>query len=149
MVIGSGSGLEVSFEVAERGFSAAVVEEGLFGGTCLNRGCIPSKTLINCADVMKTAQWAEAFGIKARVEAVDWKFIVQRASEEVDADARSIEEGNRQIANILVVKGRRKFAGQKNLEDTIDAVFTREDVERPKPDPEIYLLAAQKFGVAP
>ena len=36
-----------------------------------------------------------------------------------------------------------------DLEDTLDAVFTREDVERPKPDPEIYLLAAQKFGVDP
>lgn len=36
-----------------------------------------------------------------------------------------------------------------DLEDSLNAVFTREDVERPKPDPEIYLLAAQKFGVAP
>ena len=44
--IGSGSGLEVSAEADELGLSVAVVEEGPFGGTCLNRGCIPSKTLI-------------------------------------------------------------------------------------------------------
>ena len=54
MVIGSGSGLEVSSEAAERGLSVAVVEEGPFGGTCLNRGCIPSKMLIHSADVMET-----------------------------------------------------------------------------------------------
>ena len=35
------------------------------------------------------------------------------------------------------------------LESSLDAVFTREDVEKPKPDPEIYLLAAQKLGVPP
>ena len=50
MVIGSGSGLEISSEAAERGLSVAVVEEGVFGGTCLNRGCIPSKVLIHSAD---------------------------------------------------------------------------------------------------
>ena len=116
MVIGSGSGLEVSSEAAERGLSVAVVEEGPFGGTCLNRGCIPSKMLIHCADLMETVQRFEAFGIKARVEAVDWQFIVQRASEEVDADARSVEEGNRQVPNISVFKGGGKFVGPKTLE---------------------------------
>ena len=52
IVIGSGSGLEVSSEAAERGLSVAVVEHGPFGGTCLNRGCIPSKMLIHSAGVI-------------------------------------------------------------------------------------------------
>ena len=46
MVIGSGSGLEVSSEAVGLGLSVAIIEEGPFGGTCLNRGCIPSKMLI-------------------------------------------------------------------------------------------------------
>ena len=54
MVLGSGSGLEVSSEAAGLGLSVAIMEEGPFGGTCLNRGCIPSKMLIHCADVMDT-----------------------------------------------------------------------------------------------
>ena len=66
MVIGSGSGLEVSSEAAERGLSVAVVEDGPFGGTCLNRGCIPSKMLIHSADVMETIKTAERFGIRAQ-----------------------------------------------------------------------------------
>ena len=70
MVIGSDSGLEVSSEAAERGLSVAAVEEGPFGGTGLNRGCIPSKMLIHSTDVMKTILGAERFGIRAKVEAV-------------------------------------------------------------------------------
>lgn len=116
MVIGSGSGLEISAEAADRGLSVAVVEEGPFGGTCLNRGCIPSKMLIHCADVMETIQRAELFGIKAKVEAVDWQSIIRRVVEEVDGDARAVEAGNRQTPNITVFKGSGSFAGAKTLE---------------------------------
>jgi len=116
IVIGSGSGLEVSSEAAARGLSVAVVEEGPFGGTCLNRGCIPSKMLIHCADVMETIQRAGLFGIKAKVESVDWHYIIKRAYDEIDEDARAIEEGNRHAPNITVFKGTSKFVGQKTLE---------------------------------
>ena len=116
IVIGSGSGLEVSAEAAGRGMSVAVVEEGPFGGTCLNRGCIPSKMLIHCADVMETIQRSELFGIKARVESVDWQHIIRRAFDEVDEDARGIEEGNRQSPNITVFKGPGRFVQSKTLE---------------------------------
>ena len=115
IVIGSGSGLEVSADVSDAGRSVAVIEEGPFGGTCLNRGCIPSKMLIHCADVMQTVQNAAAFGIHAKVERIDWRFIVQRAFEEVDADAAMIERGNRQSENIEVFKGRGRFTGPKTI----------------------------------
>ena len=46
IVIGAGSGLLISSYAAEQGFKVAVIDEGPFGGTCLNRGCIPSKMLI-------------------------------------------------------------------------------------------------------
>jgi len=116
IVIGSGSGLEVSSEAADRGLSVAVVEHGPFGGTCLNRGCIPSKMLIHSADVMETIQRAQLFGIKAEVSAVDWDFIIKRASDSVDGDARSVEEGNRQHANISVLRGTGRFVGEKILD---------------------------------
>ncbi len=118
IVIGSGSGLEVSSEAAQRGLSVAVVEQGPFGGTCLNRGCIPSKMLIHCADVIESIRRSELFGIKARVDAVDWGFIISRAFEQIDAEARAIEEANRQAANITVYKGRGRFIGRKTLEVT-------------------------------
>jgi dihydrolipoamide dehydrogenase len=115
IVIGSGSGLEVSADLSDAGWSVAIIEEGPFGGTCLNRGCIPSKMLIHCADVMLTVENAAAFGIHAKVESIDWQFIVKRAFEEVDADAAMIERGNRQSENIEVFKGRGQFTGPKTL----------------------------------
>ena len=116
IVIGSGSGLEVSSEAADRGLSVAVVEHGPFGGTCLNRGCIPSKMLIHSADVMETIRRAELFGIKAQVSAVDWDFIVKRVVDTVDADAGAVEEGNRQQPNITVFKDTGRFVEPKVLE---------------------------------
>ena len=115
IVIGSGSGLEVSADVSDAGQSVAIVEEGPFGGTCLNRGCIPSKMLIHCADVMQTIQNAAAFGIQAKVESIGWQFIVNRAFEEVDADAAMIERGNRNAENVEVFKGRGRFTGPKSM----------------------------------
>ncbi len=116
IVIGSGSGLEVSSDAANRGQSVAVIESGPFGGTCLNRGCIPSKMLIHSADVAETIKRAGLFGIDAALRAIDWKFIIDRATTEVDGDARSIEQGNREHPNISVFKGTARFVGHKTLE---------------------------------
>ena len=116
IVIGSGSGLEVSTRASELGLSVAVVEEGPFGGTCHNRGCIPSKMLIHSADVMETIRGAGAFGIKAVVESVDWSGMVRRVFDDIDREAADIEEANRQDSNISVYKGRATFVGTKVLE---------------------------------
>ena len=116
IVIGSGSGLEISSEAAARGLSVAVVEQGPFGGTCLNRGCIPSKMLIHSADVMETIRGAGRFGIKAEVSAVDWQAIVSRVVNVIDADARAVEDGNRRNPNITVFKDTARFVGRKALE---------------------------------
>ena len=56
IVIGSGSGLEISSEAAELGLSVAVVEQGPFGGTCLNAGCIPSKALLESSELYHRTQ---------------------------------------------------------------------------------------------
>jgi len=116
VVIGSGSGLEVSSEAADRGLSVAVVEHGPFGGTCLNRGCIPSKMLIHSADVMETIRRAELFGITAQMSAVDWDFIVKRVINTIDADAQGIEEANRQHPNVTVFKDSGRFVEHKVLQ---------------------------------
>ena len=98
------------------GLSVAVVENGPFGGTCLNRGCIPSKMLIHSADVMETIKRAELFGIKASVEAVDWDFIIRRVYDEIDSDAQAVEEGNRTAPNTTVYKGVGRFVAEKTVE---------------------------------
>lgn len=65
VVMGGGSGLTAAYYAEKDGKSVAVIEErpDAFGGTCVNRGCIPTKGLIQSAEVIKTIREAERFGI--------------------------------------------------------------------------------------
>ena len=78
IVIGTGSGVSIADSAAAEGLTAAIVENGPFGGTCVNRGCIPSKQLIHSADVMEVIDKAADFGIIAHVDYIDWEKIVSR-----------------------------------------------------------------------
>jgi mycothione reductase len=95
LVIGSGSGMIVASNAVASGLKTAVVDFGPMGGTCLNRGCIPSKTLIYPADVIATIEEAEKIGINAKVNSIDFERIMKRMHEFVSEDsqrqARSVE----------------------------------------------------------
>jgi len=115
IVIGAGSGLTISSYAAEKGLKVAVVESGPFGGTCLNRGCIPSKMLIYSADVAETIRKSKQFGIDAKITKINWKQIVSRVNQTVDEEAKEIELGNRQTKNITVYRTQGQFIGKKLL----------------------------------
>ncbi|MDH5020313.1 dihydrolipoyl dehydrogenase [Halobacterium rubrum] len=93
LVIGTGSGLDVANVAANQGQSVAIVEKGRIGGTCLNRGCIPSKQLLYHADVLETIDRAGEFGIEASVEDVAFADIVREVTEDVHGDSDSIRRG--------------------------------------------------------
>ena len=114
IVIGGGSGLDVMSAAASRGMEVALVEEGPMGGTCLNRGCIPSKILIHSADVMQAIKRSADFGIKVGKVSVDFKKVMER-SWMVDEEARGIEESIRKAKNITLFKERTRFTGPKTL----------------------------------
>ena len=63
IVIGSGGGANLVSLAYELGYTVALIEEWKLGGTCLNRGCIPSKMLIHPANVSRIIQEAEKFYI--------------------------------------------------------------------------------------
>jgi mycothione reductase len=114
IVIGSGSGLDVAAGVAARGMKVAIVEEGPLGGTCLNRGCIPTKILIHVADVVQTIRKAGVFGIKTGKVSVDFKKAMARARV-VDEDSAEIEANLKKAKNLTLFKGRAVFTGAKKL----------------------------------
>lgn len=65
VIIGSGwAGLNAAFKAKELGLKTAIVEKGPLGGTCLNQGCIPAKTLIQSAKVYSLIKKAQTFGIE-------------------------------------------------------------------------------------
>src|SRR3989338_4354807 len=115
IVIGAGSGLNISSATSSRGLKTAVVEKGPMGGTCLNRGCIPSKIIIHSADVAEIINNAKSFGINSKGFAVDFKKVTERASKIVDKDAKDIEKGIRSDKNTFLFKTEGKFIGYKTL----------------------------------
>jgi mycothione reductase len=88
LVVGSGSGMTIATNAVNSGFKTAVVEHGPMGGTCLNRGCIPSKMLIYPADVIAMIHAASELGIHATVGSIDFKGIMSRMHRAVDEDSR-------------------------------------------------------------
>ena len=115
IVIGSGSGLDVAVYAAEKGMHVAIIEEGHLGGTCLNRGCIPSKMIIHSADVAEIIQRARLFGISPKGYKVDFAKITRRASKIVNKDSAEIEKGVKETENIVLFKKRGKFIGERTL----------------------------------
>src|SRR5437879_12469978 len=79
-VIGAGSaGFSAAITAAEQGAQVALIGHGTIGGTCVNIGCVPSKTLIRAAESLHQASAAKRFaGINARARADDWQAIVQQ-----------------------------------------------------------------------
>ncbi|MCH8959989.1 MAG: FAD-dependent oxidoreductase, partial [Bacteroidetes bacterium] len=81
-VIGGGmAGLPIANKAAYKGRTTVLFEKELLGGTCLNRGCIPTKTMLHSAKVAHVVRTARRFGIEAGTPVVDLAAIVQRKDE--------------------------------------------------------------------
>ncbi len=72
VILGGGSGgYAAALRAAELGLSVALVEQDLLGGTCLHRGCIPTKALLHAAEVADSARESEQFGVTAELTGID------------------------------------------------------------------------------
>lgn len=116
LVIGSGSGLDVANMAVNRGQSVAVVEKGALGGTCLNRGCIPSKMLLYHAEVLETIERAEEFSIDASVSNVEFGDIVRGVNEDVSGNSESIRSGLRSSSSHELFEGEARFVDERTVE---------------------------------
>jgi mycothione reductase len=114
VVIGSGSGNAVVPKHPAHG-SVALIESGAFGGTCINRGCIPSKILIHTADVAEQARHAAEFGIEAKVTGVDWPAIRDRTFNKTDAISAKGRRYRAESDAVTLIEGRARFTGPREL----------------------------------
>ena len=107
-----------------RGMSVALVEEGPLGGTCLNRGCIPSKMVIYSADVINVIGEAGRLGIKARIDEVDFAAIMERSQRLVTEDRSHMEKGIEQVPGLTFYKDVGEFVSDYTMQvsgETISA----------------------------
>ncbi|OLZ42262.1 dihydrolipoamide dehydrogenase [Natrinema saccharevitans] len=115
VVLGGGSGSQVATAAAERGLEAAVVEPGPLGGACITRGCVPSKALIHRADVIEAVRGAEAFGVDAQLNGVDYDGITDAIHETVFAKADGQEASMRDAANVTLYRGEGRFVDDRTV----------------------------------
>lgn len=118
LIVGSGSGLNL----IPNDWKVAIVERGALGGTCLNRGCIPSKILIHSADVAETINNAKKFGINAKINSIDFAKITAMASNHVDESSKKIEQGLKSDENIMLFKGTGKFISERTMQVGDDVI---------------------------
>ncbi|MDO4754159.1 MAG: FAD-dependent oxidoreductase, partial [Bacillota bacterium] len=100
-VIGAGPGGYVAaIRLAQLGADVHLVERDRVGGTCLNRGCIPTKTLFRTAEIMHEMKHAHDFGIDASPAKVDYDKLVERKEKVVDTLVGGIEQLIKSYPNI-------------------------------------------------
>ena len=118
IVIGCGpGGYPAAAAAASDGLNVAIVERGELGGTCLNRGCIPTKCLCRTADVMLTAREAAHFGILTDEPKVDYPAAVARK----DAVLNDLRQGVESLLqNVTVIKGEARFCDHNVIEVNLE-----------------------------
>lgn len=85
VILGGGTGGYVAaIRASQLGLKTALVEKGKLGGTCLHRGCIPSKALLRSAEVYATTKRSEDFGISASDVSVNFSKVQERKNKIVD-----------------------------------------------------------------
>lgn len=92
VVLGGGpAGYATALYGAAAGLEVALVEEGRVGGTCLHRGCVPAKELLQTAEVLRTIQRAPDFGVDAGVASLDLNRSQARKREVIDRLTKGLE----------------------------------------------------------
>ena len=116
VVIGGGpGGYATALYGASAGLSVALVEKEKVGGTCLHRGCIPAKELLETAHVFRTVSDAATFGVSAGEPTIDWAKAMQRKQQVVDTQWKGLE-GTLKGRKITIVPGTGVFKGDGVVE---------------------------------
>ena len=116
VVIGSGPGGYVAaIRAAQLGASVAVVEARELGGTCLNRGCIPTKVLLECARVLHMAGRASEFGVRVEGVSADYPAMIARKEKIVGMLCKGVA-GLLRKNGVEVICGRGRIADRHTVE---------------------------------
>ncbi len=120
IIIGSGSANSIPGpEFADQ--KIALIEEGTFGGTCLNVGCIPTKMFVHTADLARQAADGARFGLDTSFDGVDWPAIRDRIFDRLDpisVGGREYRASHKDNENLDLYEGTAKFVGHKRIEIT-------------------------------
>src|SRR5262249_60354950 len=114
VIIGTGqAGPALAERLAASGMQVAVIERGRFGGTCVNNGCTPTKTLIASAYVAHVARRSADYGVATGPVEVDMARVRARKDALVERSSSSVEKWLSSLANVRIFRGRARFSGPR------------------------------------
>ncbi|MFG2353387.1 dihydrolipoyl dehydrogenase [Streptomyces sp. NPDC048521] len=116
IVIGGGTGgYSTALRAAALGLDVVLVERDKVGGTCLHRGCIPSKAMLHAAELVDgIAEARERWGVKATLESVDWTALVATRDDIVARNHKGVE-AHLAHAGVRVVRGSARLTGPRTV----------------------------------
>ncbi|MER0448962.1 dihydrolipoyl dehydrogenase [Streptomyces sp. Edi4] len=116
IVIGGGTGgYSTALRAAALGLEVVLAERDKVGGTCLHRGCVPSKAMLHAAELVDAiAEARERWGVKAHVDSIDWQALVATRDDIVSRNHKGVE-GHLAHAGVEVLRGRAQLTGRRSV----------------------------------
>ncbi len=127
VIIGSGgAGMAAALTLAGAGKKVAIIEAGVIGGTCVNVGCVPSKTLLRAAEAAHHAKQNPFAGVKTKLEGVDWHRVLAQKDELVAElrEQKYVDIIRQNSDNITMIKGRATLESSYSLKVDDERMIT-------------------------
>src|SRR5215813_15005472 len=117
IVIGAGqAGSPLSTALARAGWKTAIIERVHVGGTCINEGCTPTKTMVASARVAYLARRAADYGVRTGPVTVDMTVVRQRKRDIVESFRQGSQSRIESTAGVDLIFGEARFVDEKRLE---------------------------------
>ncbi|MCP4449842.1 MAG: dihydrolipoyl dehydrogenase [Planctomycetes bacterium] len=117
IVIGSGGGMKIALPAARMGLKTALIEQDAVAGTCLNRGCIPSKMLIYPSELPGLLQEAKRIDVHTRTKpTVNFPALIERISRTVDAMSASQRDALLDTPNLDFIPAHGEFVADRVIQ---------------------------------
>jgi len=127
IVIGAGqAGVPLSTALANAGWKTAIIERVHVGGTCINEGCTPTKTMVASARVAYLARRGADYGVHTGLVTIDMVKVRQRKRDIVNSFRRGNEHRIEHAAGLDLLMGEASFTGPKTLEVVLNDGETRQ-----------------------
>lgn len=127
-IIGAGpAGYTAALHAAISGMKVVLFEKENIGGVCLNKGCIPTKTILHSSELYKKFQCAEDLGICVNSVAVDYAKVIERKNLIIEKLRKGIELALKN-AKVTIVKSFAKISDKNNIIDENGIVYQCDDI---------------------
>lgn len=131
IIIGSGSGNIVLDAALKQGLKCAQIEKGRFGGTCLTRGCIPTKVMVTAADYLREMDKFEKIGVTTESASINWETVSQRVWKKIN-ESNDVFNYYQAAKNLDIYQGIGYFTREKVIQIALNGGTVSEEITADK-----------------